>query len=97
MTDIAAHAGSVPGAHPTTALQDIAEAMDRVTATKRTHSTELIEEAERELQGAVDAARDRHVQWGEIGAVLGIARGNAYQRYRKRLSLGEFAYRNPSL
>jgi hypothetical protein len=50
MSDIAAHAGSVPGAHPTTALQDIVVAMDRVTATKRTHATELIEGAERELQ-----------------------------------------------
>jgi hypothetical protein len=105
MTDIATRAGSVPGAQPTAALQHISEAMDRVVATKRTQSTELIEDAERELQGAVDAARDQQVQWGEIGSVLGIARGNAYRRYRRRLSLGDFprglgatkACRKPSL
>jgi hypothetical protein len=37
-----------------------------------------------ELQAAVDAARDIGLGWTKIGDALGIARGNAYQRYRKR-------------
>jgi hypothetical protein len=36
------------------------------------------------LRAAVDAARDAGVGWMRIGDTLGIARGNAYQRYRKR-------------
>jgi hypothetical protein len=36
------------------------------------------------LRAAVDAARDVGVGWMRIGDTLGIARGNAYQRYRKR-------------
>lgn len=41
--------------------------------------------AQHRLQIAVDAARDAGVAWGgEIGDVLGLARGNAYQRYRHR-------------
>ena len=36
------------------------------------------------LRKAVDAARKVGVGWTKIGDVLGIASGNAYQRYRKR-------------
>ncbi|MDP9166675.1 MAG: hypothetical protein M3O32_11555 [Actinomycetota bacterium] len=42
--------------------------------------------AKRGLHAAVDAAREVGVEWGRIGDVLGIARGNAYQRYRRRQS-----------
>ena len=37
-----------------------------------------------DLRKAVDAARKVGVGWTMIGDVLGIASGNAYQRYRKR-------------
>jgi len=37
-----------------------------------------------EVQAAAEAARDAGCGWTQIGDVLGIARGNAYQRYRKR-------------
>jgi hypothetical protein len=103
MTDIATHTS--PGAATSIALHDVAEAGHWVTEAKRTNSAARIAHAERALQAAVDAARDQQVPWGEIGSALGIARGNAYQRYRKRLSLGasqggsevETAFRNPSL
>ena len=36
------------------------------------------------LQAAIDDARDAGVSWQAIGDALGIARGNAYQRYRRR-------------
>jgi transcriptional/translational regulatory protein YebC/TACO1 len=36
------------------------------------------------LQAAVDDARDAGVSWQVIGDVLGIARGNAYRRHRRR-------------
>ena len=37
-----------------------------------------------QLRSAVDAARDVGVGWTRIGDTLGIASGNAYQRYRRR-------------
>lgn len=37
-----------------------------------------------QLRAAIDAARSVGVGWNTIGDVLGIARGNAYQRYRRR-------------
>ena len=73
-----------------TALHAVATARGWVLAAKRTRSRALVEGAERELQAAVDHARDLDVQWGQIGLTLGIARGNAYQRYRKRLSSSDF-------
>ena len=43
--------------------------------------------AEEGLRDAVDAARSAGIPWGIIGDRLGMARGNAYQRYRKRPAL----------
>lgn len=86
MTNIATRWNPVTGAWSDTIMSDIVEARDRVVAAKQTQSTEALEYAEGTLQAAVDAARGQHVQWGEIGAALGIARGNAYQRYRQRPS-----------
>lgn len=42
-----------------------------------------------QLRSAVDAARDVGVGWTKIGDTLGIASGNAYQRYRKRAASDE--------
>ncbi|BBZ30717.1 hypothetical protein MMAD_50120 [Mycolicibacterium madagascariense] len=36
------------------------------------------------LRDAVAAAREAGIPWGIIGDHLGMARGNAYQKYRKR-------------
>lgn len=51
--------------------------------------------AEGRLRMAVQAARDAGVEWGDIGSVLGIARGNAYQRYRRRPSPARVVDRRP--
>ena len=40
--------------------------------------------SQEQLRSAVDAARDAGVGWTKIGDTLGIASGNAYQRYRRR-------------
>lgn len=40
--------------------------------------------ADDHLRSSVDRARDVGMAWGRIGDILGIARGNAYQRYRRR-------------
>ena len=42
-----------------------------------------------QLRSAVDAARYAGVGWTKIGDTLGIASGNAYQRYRRRPSSSE--------
>ena len=83
MNDIATHTESFTAASSVTALHDIEAARDGLAAVKRTRSAYLIAHAQRELRVAVHAARDLDVQWGPIGSALGIARGNAYQRYRR--------------
>jgi hypothetical protein len=40
--------------------------------------------AHRQVRSAIEAARDAGVTWMQIGELLGIARGNAYQQYRRR-------------
>jgi hypothetical protein len=67
-----------------TALREVSAAGASVQAAKRTHSVISVARAERQLHAAVDVARDLDVEWGRIGSALGIARGCAYQRYRKR-------------
>ena len=37
-----------------------------------------------DIQAAVNDARDLDASWQSIGDALGIARGNAYQRFRRR-------------
>jgi hypothetical protein len=66
------------------ALREVSAAGASLQVAKRTHSAGSIERAELHLHAAVDAARDLDVEWGRIGSALGIARGCAYQRYRKR-------------
>jgi hypothetical protein len=43
--------------------------------------------AELDLRHAVDAARDLGLEWGKIAGALGVARGNAYQKYRRPSTL----------
>jgi hypothetical protein len=66
------------------ALREVSAAGASLQAAKCTHSVGSVECAELHLQAAVDAARALDVEWGRIGSALGIARGCAYQRYRKR-------------
>ncbi len=69
------------------AMHVVVAAGNGSAAAKRTRSVALIACAQRELQTAVDAARDLDIGWGQIGSALGIARGNAYQRYRRKPSV----------
>jgi hypothetical protein len=62
---------------PDDLLRDLDAAFAR---TKTAHSID----ADERLRDAIDAARAAGVAWGAIGARLGMARGNAYQRYRRR-------------
>jgi hypothetical protein len=58
-------------------------ALEGTRAVKQFRDDALVDQADYQLRAAVDAARKAGVKWGEIGEVLGIARGNAYQRYRR--------------
>lgn len=62
-----------------TALRRIADAAQQVAA----GDTPVTQQRLRE---AIDAARDVGIGWTRIGDTLGIASGNAYQRYRRRPS-----------
>ena len=42
------------------------------------------EAAQHNLRVAAEAARDAEVSWSRIGDALGISRGNAYKRYRRK-------------
>ncbi|GAB7066797.1 hypothetical protein H7J06_28380 [Mycobacterium hodleri] len=65
-------------------LSVVRTAHNRLATATATGGTSEVQGAQHRLQIAVDAARDAGVAWGEIGDVLGLARGNAYQRYRHR-------------
>lgn len=71
-------------ANATRALRDVTVAGAQLSAAKRVHSEDTIARAERDLRVAVDWARQLGAQWGQIGRALGIARGNAYKRYRPK-------------
>lgn len=83
---------AISSPHPTsirpTGSDDVLQMLDvavaRTATAKRLKDVHSMGDAERRLRDAVDAARDAGVAWGTIGQKLGIARGNAYQRYRKR-------------
>jgi hypothetical protein len=68
-------------------LHHIAKARDELTIARRSRDESDIEAARDRVQDAVDAARNVGIGWEQIGETLGIARGNAYQRYRHRRDL----------
>ena len=68
-------------------LDHIAKARDELTIARRSRDEFDIEAARERMQDAVDAARSVGIGWEQIGETLGIARGNAYQRYRHRRDL----------
>ena len=73
-----------PRGHGCAAKQ--AAAVELLAAARQRFEAEDTADSRRDLQRAVDAARDVGVGWTRIGDTLGIASGNAYQRYRKRSS-----------
>ena len=66
------------------AMRAVVDADRELAAAKQAGQADAIGNAQQNMQGAVDAARDLGIEWGQIGAALGIARGNAYQRFRRR-------------
>lgn len=64
---------------------DVLAVLDAAIA--RTREVGAHAAAEDGLRDAVDAARSAGIPWGIIGDRLGMARGNAYQRYRRRPAL----------
>ncbi|MCW2512588.1 MAG: hypothetical protein JWR11_1630 [Mycobacterium sp.] len=63
-------------------LQSIRDALQRREAERGGGATPA--EADQQVRAAVEAARDAGVEWSKIADVLGVRRGNAYQRYRRR-------------
>ena len=63
-------------------LDHIAKARDELANAQRSGLVSDIEVARDRVQDAVDAARSVGIGWERIGETLGMARGNAYQRYR---------------
>ena len=68
-------------------LHHITNTRDELTIARRSRVESDIETARDSVQDAVDAARSVGIGWEQIGETLGIARGNAYQRYRHRRDL----------
>jgi hypothetical protein len=64
-------------------LQQLAEARDALDHAGQSD----VPHARLAVQIAAESARDAGCAWSQIGDVLGIARGNAYQRYRRRPQL----------
>lgn len=65
------------------------EAVELLAAAARHDAATRSPESKDDVRRAVDAARDVGVGWTRIGDTLGIASGNAYQRYRKRKDAGD--------
>lgn len=65
----------------------MAMARDELAIARDSRVEADIETARDRTQEAVDAARSVGIGWAQIGEVLGIARGNAYQQYRPRRNL----------
>lgn len=71
-------------ASPETRLRLVTEANAELAAAQQGQTATIVCVARHRLQDAVDAARDVGVDWTQIGDVLGIPRGSAYQRFRMR-------------
>jgi len=66
------------------AIRRIVDAADAVASAKRSRMADEVASAQTELRAATLAANDRGVSWQSIGDALGIRRGAAYQRFRRR-------------
>jgi hypothetical protein len=65
-------------------LRTVASALAWTRAVRHLDDDTACQRADDQLAAAVSAARDAGLTWGTIANVLGVARGNAYQRYRHR-------------
>jgi hypothetical protein len=80
MTDVLHRAAS----NSNDALETLEAANAWSTTVRRLKDVHSIDDADKQLRDAIDAAREAGIAWGVIGDRLGMARGNAYQKYRKR-------------
>ena len=65
-------------------MHSVGLALARVQSMTRLGDGALIAGAEEDLRLSIDAAVAAGLSWGTIGECLGMARGNAYQKYRRR-------------
>ena len=65
-------------------IHEIIQAQAMLERARRQHRRDAVRAAQHQLRAAVAAASDAGVTWMQIGDVLGMARGNAYQQYRRR-------------
>lgn len=65
------------------ALTSVVDALARVRALGRLADSTVMARADEALRLSIDAAVEAGHSWGAIGECLGIARGNAYQKYRR--------------
>lgn len=70
------------GSRSQDSLRCIAVARDHLNDAKRRRDEEQIRLADGRLHAAVETARNLGYSWGDISDVLGMARGNAYKRFR---------------
>jgi hypothetical protein len=68
----------------TAAIRRIRDAGDAVYSAKQGRMTDALAAANEDLRATVQAASDVGVSWQTIGDVLGLRRGAAYQRFRRR-------------
>lgn len=66
------------------AVQRIRDAAARVQTAKQARSADSIVVARCMLRDAVQEATDDGMSWQSVGEVLGLRRGNAYQRFRRQ-------------
>lgn len=64
-------------------LLRIRDAADELRAAKKAREPGGVAAAKERLHAVVGAARDAGADWTQIGNVLGLRRGNAYQQFRK--------------
>lgn len=65
-------------------LRQVVDAAAAVDSAKRCHDAPGLAGAKTDLLDAARSAYDNGASWQTIADVLGIRRGNAYQRFRRR-------------
>ena len=66
------------------AIREITDAATAVDLAKRSLDGSAVARAKEDLRATVVSANEYGVSWQTIGDALGIRRGSAYQRFRRR-------------
>lgn len=67
-----------------TGIREIVDAAAAVDAAKRSPGRDALVAAKDDLRAAILSGRDQGLSWQAIGDALGVRRGCAYQRFRRR-------------